>query len=104
MGLRAHVQTKHEIEYGRCHFNWCQEEIYGWLVDNGVSVYTDQEHCLEYANDWEVEKSTLKNIPESAYAPIGEGDDDEISADELREFVADLLAAPTGEYAYVSWY
>lgn len=30
--------------------------------------------------------------------------DYEITADELREFVKDLLDAPTGEYAYVSWF
>lgn len=44
MGYRAHVQTKHVIEYGGCHFNWQSEEIHDWLVDNGMDI-------CRYVND-----------------------------------------------------
>lgn len=105
MGMRAHVQTKHVIEYGGSYFNWMQEAVYHWLCENDVQVYTPNEQGA-YAEDWEIEKEGLEAIPESAYRPLCEGTDDEISADELREFVKDLLAAPTGDpdYAWVSWF
>lgn len=101
MGIRAHVQTKRVIEYGNCHFNYAQNTIYWWLVDNGVDVYTDDDRG-ENSNEWQIDKSSLKNIPNSAYKSLDE--DDEISADDLREFVKDMLEAATDEYAYVSWF
>lgn len=103
MGYRAHVQTKHIIEYGNCHFNWQQEEVYDWLTENGVYIYGDDDLTC-YSHEWEIEKSDLEKIPETAYATLNEGTDDEITADELREFVKDMLDAPTGQYVYISWY
>jgi len=103
MGHRAHVQTKRVIEYGNCHFNYEQELVYDWLTENGVSVYTDDDSC--WCNEWEIDKDDLRKIPESAYKTLREGDEwHEVSAEELREFVKDLLDAPTGDYAYVSWF
>jgi len=103
MGYRAHVQTKHVIEYGNCHFNRQSGEIKDWLVDNFVDVLGDGDNEYDHGPEWELEKSQLRNIPESAYHSIGVGDE-KITADELREFVKDLLDAPTGDYAYVSWF
>ena len=105
MGMRAHVQTKHVIEFGGGeYFSWRQQEIYGWLCENGVSVYTTNDQG-EYAEDWEIDKSSLQSIPEDAYKDIeNSGGDVIVDADELREFVDELREAPTGEYAYVSWF
>lgn len=103
MGYRAHVQSKHIVEYGgRCHFNCKQEQIYDWLCANGVHIYGDDTYCK--GNEWEIDKDELRAIPDEAYATIHEGTDHEIFAEELREFVDECLAAPTGEYAYVSWF
>ena len=99
MGIRAHVETKHEIEYGdRAYFNWKQSEIYDWLEENGVDVFTSGQD--EYVSDWEIAKETLDNIPEEAFVDIGE----EITAEDLRQFVDDLKRAKTGEISYVSWF
>lgn len=103
MGYRAHVQTKHVIKYGGCHFNWQSDVIKDWLVENFVDVCGDYYNEFNHGSEWELDKSQLRAIPESAYHSIG-GGDDEITADELRDFVKDLLDAPTGDYAYVSWF
>ena len=103
MGRHAHVMTKREIEYGDSHFNYAQELIYDWLRENGVEVFTDGDSF--YDKEWQVNKDALRGIPETAYATLYESDEgDEISPNELREFVRDLLDAPTGEYAYISWF
>lgn len=103
MGYRAHVQTKHVIEYGGCHFNWQSGEIKDWLEENSVDVLGDCDNTYDYGAEWELEKSQLRAIPEDAYHDIGLGSD-KITADELRDFVKELLDAPTGAYAYVSWF
>ena len=103
MGYRAHVQTKHVIEYGGCYFNWKSGTIRDWLVESGVAIYGDPDNDYDNGAEWELEKDQLRAIPESAYQDIGHGDD-KVEADALREFVCDLLAAPTGDYAYVSWF
>lgn len=41
MGYRAHVHTKHDIEYGHCHFNWQSGLIHDWLIENGVDILGD---------------------------------------------------------------
>lgn len=101
MSMSGHVQTKHEIEYGGSYFGWNQDRVYGWLVEHDVNVCSD-ENNVEYATEWEIPKSDLRKIPESAFDEIDA--DGDIDADELREFVEELLEAPTGEYAYVSWF
>lgn len=106
MGTRAHIQTKHVIEYGSSYFNSAlQEAIYEWLSENGVQVFTTNDQGC-YADEWEISKSDLLVIPDDAYEPMQEGTDVSISADELRRFVKDLLDAPTGDpdYAWVSWF
>lgn len=102
MGMRAHVHTKHVIEYGGCHFNWASDIIHDWLIDNGVCGFGDGSD-YDGGSEWEFYKGDLRNIPEDAYKDI-EGRGEVIKADELREFVKELLDAPTGEYAYVSWF
>ena len=102
MGCRAHVHTKHEIVYGSCHFNWASDRIKDWLVENGVYIFGNGDE-YDCGAEWEIDKYRLKNIPDEAFHDIGTGED-KIAADELREFVHDLLAAPTGDYAYVSWF
>lgn len=105
MGCRAHVQTKHEIEYGNCHFNWAADDVGEWLNDNGVDFTSlATEDWMTDMWEWELDKEQLRAIPESAYATLNEGTDDEITADELRGFVKDCLAAPTGDCAHVSWF
>lgn len=101
MSMSGHVQTKHEIEYGGSYFGWNQPAVYEWLVEHDVNVCSD-ENNVEYATEWEIPKSDLRKIPESAFGEIDA--DGDIDADELREFVEKLLEAPTGEYAYVSWF
>ena len=101
MGYRAHVQTKHEIEYGSCHFNCKQELIYDWLCANGVNICGEDTYCK--GGEWEIGKDELRIIPNRAYEGIGKCDD-RITAKELHDFVDELLAAPTGDYAYVSWF
>ena len=102
MGVRAHIETKHEIEYGdRVYFNWKQPEIYDWLVGNGVDIVTDTvDGDGSTAMEWEIDKDTLNDIPEEAFVDI----DEEITAEDLRQFVDDLKRARTGGYAYVSWF
>lgn len=103
MGIRAHIQTKHEIEYGNhSYFNWCKPDIYDWLYENGVDVYCGEEGAD--SDDWEIEKSSLREIPEDAYADIRGASGEEITEEDLRRFVSELKRAPTGEYAYVSWF
>lgn len=105
MGCRAHVQTKHEIEYGDCHFNWAAGDITEWLNDNGVDFTSlAAESWATGMWEWEIDKEQLRAIPELAYVTLNEGTDDEITADELRDFVKELIDAPTGDYAYVSWF
>lgn len=103
MGYRAHVQTKHEIEYGNCHFNHQSGQIKDWLIENSVDVMGDSDNDYDHGPEWELDKSQLRAILESAYHSIGK-DGDEITADELRDFVEDMLSAPTGDYVYVSWF
>ena len=103
MGYRAYVQTKHEIEYGNCHFNYQSGQIKDWLIENSVDVMGDSDNDYDHGPEWELDKSQLRAIPESEYHSIGK-DGDEITADELRDFVEDMLGAPTGDYVYVSWF
>lgn len=56
MGYRAHVQTKHEIEYGKCHFNWESGEIHDWLTENGVDICGDEYNDYDGGSEWEIYK------------------------------------------------
>ena len=101
MSYSGHVQTKHEIEYGGAYFNWQIEEIKSWLAENDVCICGCQD-TSSGCEEWELDKSELQKIPEDAYRDIG--GEWKISADDLREFVEECLDAPTGEWAYVSWW
>ena len=98
MGIRAHVHTKHEIEYGGCHFNWRREEVYDWLCNLGVYVYGDE--CSE---EWEIDKDDLRKLKPEDFADHHTEYGD-LSGEEMEVFVRECLAAPTGDYAYVSWF
>ena len=102
MGYRAHVQTRHEIEYGNCHFNFNDDIVVKWLRDNGVYVCGGEEYGT--GSEWEMLKDELRSIPESAYVALHDGKGYGVTGDELRKFVKDCLAAPTGDYAYISWF
>lgn len=101
---RPHVLTKREIEYGR-EFNFPNksDEIWKWLTDNGVDIYGAGD-CGELP-EWEIDKNQLERIPEGAYRDIkSHFKHDDITADDLRAFVKELLRAPTGDFAYISWF
>ena len=105
MDYKPHVLTKHEIEYGR-EFNFSNksDEIWEWLTHNGVDILGAGD-CGELP-EWEIDKSQLERIPEDAYKDIKScsGNDDDITANDLRAFVKELLRAPTGDFAYISWF
>ena len=103
MGNRAHVHTKHEIEYGEGQLNWCRDLIGDWLRKNGVSVYETSNDGVD-ATEWELDKGELRDIPESAYTRLRDYGGEEITASELRAFIQEMLNTPTGEYVYVSWF
>ena len=100
MGCRAHIQKKHIIEYtDKVYFNWMQSAILHWFGQNGIHVSVmNGDGCDD---SWVIVKSFLYCIPDSAYSQL-EGHN--ITADELRQFVRDLINADTGEYAYVDWW
>lgn len=98
MGFRAHIHTKHVIEYSdSSYFNWNKSRIYDWLVDNGVDIWPGPD--ADY-NSWVIYKPTLDNIPEEAYKDI----DEDILAEDLRRFVEELKQTKTGYDAYVDWF
>ena len=98
MGFRAHIHTKHVIEYSdNSYFNWNKSRIFEWLVDNGVDIWSGPEG--DY-NSWVIYKPTLDNIPEEAYKDI----DEDILADDLRRFVEELKQTKTGYDVYVDWF
>lgn len=102
MSMNAYIHTKHIVEYGDEYFTSTNTEVIkSWLNDNGVSVYRTWNDDTE---EWEIDKLELKSIPESAYEEIMCGEYCEISGEELRKFVKELLDAPTGCYAYISWF
>ena len=101
MSNRAHIQSKHIVEYADFGTisSYYADAIYYFLDDHGVEI-----HSVEGSEttEWEVEKEYLRSIPDEDYDkhiwPSG------ITGDAVREFVADMIEAPTGEYAYVSWF
>lgn len=111
MGYRAHVQTKHEIEYGSEEFfGWCNDALYEWLWDYAeVDIHTNDEWGC--GDEWEIRKDSLHQIPESAYSSesvaglVGKTKcTEEDVVEELHAFIDALIAAPTGEWVYVSWF
>ena len=98
MGLRAYVHTKHDIQYGECHFSWRREEVYDWLIDHGVNVYGG-----ECSNEWEIDKDSLRSLKPEEISDFST-EDGVLSGEDMDAFVSECLAAPTGDYAYVSWF
>lgn len=103
MSERLHVNTKREIEYGySIHVD--REILLGWLYDNDVPVYGSD------TNEWEIERSYLEELPDSAYVDLhntwGKGEDYiEIDADELRELVREMLESQAdSDYVFISWF
>lgn len=52
MGNRLHIQTRHEIEYGSCGFNWEMDGLERLLTDAGCCIggELDSDAC----GDWEI--------------------------------------------------
>ena len=100
MGCRAHIQRMHVVEYTNCtYFNWMQGAILHWFGQIGIQVSVmNGDGCDE---SWVIEKSFLYGIPDRAYSKLEEHN---ISADELRKFVQDLINVHTGDYVYVDWF
>lgn len=98
MGYRPHIQTKHIIETGDAipDMNFKSQTVWNFFLDNDVDVIGGGEYGEN--SEWELEKDQLKAIPEEAFV-----DRDEITGEQFRELVKGLIAAPTGEYAYLSW-
>ena len=100
MGYRPHICEKHEIRYfdATPNFNHRTEELERWFNDKaGVEVYHDDVN-----DDWEFDKSQLREIPESAYENLD--DYPNLGADDLRNLVKSLIDAPTGEWAFMDWF
>ena len=103
MSERLHVNTKREIEYGySIHVD--REILLRWLCDNDVPVYGSD------TDEWEIERSYLEELPDSAYVDLhntyGKGEDYiEIDADELRELVREMLESQAdSDYVFISWF
>ena len=100
MSCRAHIHQKHEIAYGDATLNAVfADSLKDWLYKHGAGpCYTSNEDTEE----WEVSKEALRAIPESAYdEPVSTHG---LDRKQIHEFVQELLNAPTGEYAWVSWF
>ena len=101
MANRAHIQSKHIVEYAD--FGtisaYYADAIRIFLEDHGVEINSVENSDT---TEWEVEKEFLRSIPDEDYDkhiwPSG------MIGDVVRNFVADMIDAPTGEYAYVSWF
>ena len=52
MSKRINIQTKHVIEYGTNGFNYQQGGLYGLLCEVGCSVWSNDEDCPEYGDEW----------------------------------------------------
>ena len=116
MGYRVHIQTKHEIEYGSEYFSHHKEALWDWLTRFGVEVRGIGDYC-EGCDEWEIDKEQLRALKDrgdeafsrEAAAPFvnvcaWRPDTIDRAIDELKSFVDDCLAAPTGETAYMSWW
>ena len=98
-----HVNTKREIEYGySIHVN--RDILLKWLDENDVPVYERD------TDEWEIERSYLESLPDSAYVDLhntwGKDEDYiEIGADELRELVSEMLESQADtDYVFISWF
>ena len=55
MGRRGHVQVRQPV-YGSVGFtDWAQGAAASWLRERGVSLCTQEECGVEYADRWEIE-------------------------------------------------
>ena len=103
MGERLCVNTKRVIEYGySIHVD--RDILLRWLNDNDVPVYGRD------TDEWEIERSYLESLPDSAYVDLhntwGKDEDYiEIGADELRELVKEMLESQADtDYVFISWF
>ena len=103
MSESLHVNTKREIEYGySIHVD--RDILLRWLDENDIPVYERE------TNDWEIERSYLEALPDSAYVDLHntwgkDNDYIEIGADELREVVREMLESQANsDYVYISWF
>lgn len=119
MGIRAHICDKWErtflkgegylkgytlkVEYYPKQTVWMNNRqwyLYNWLVQ-----FLEDEYCIGdegNAEEWEFLKKDLRHIRDEAY---GEVDPTYIDADELKQFIAECLAAnPESERVNIEWF
>ncbi len=120
MSMSMRIQTKHEIEYApsRKDFNGSDEPQLFDLICNGFECAgARSEEDGGCAVDWEFCKSEMRHIFKSEegsrepsrplalrdeYAEIAE--DNGFDPAEVAVLCADLYEAPTGGYAFASWF
>jgi hypothetical protein len=98
--------VKHEIEYGDHGISgWYCDDVKDFLTKNGVSICETTSE--DYGNiEWEIDKDELRALTDKAYWDAADElmFTDDFTETDLRRFVKSCIDAPTGEYAYVSWF
>ena len=95
----AHIQTKHEVEYGSA-YGLDRGELYGFLSDLQVPIWTGGEYADEYSNEWEIPRCALEAIKPWRYRRI----EDAGRRRTIRKFIRDCLKAQTGDNIYISFF
>ena len=102
MSIGAHIQTKHEIEYGSEHLeyqgDYLGDDLLSWLTSHNVGV---GEAGGGY--EWEIDREGLKGLKDEDYADLNDFELEDVKS-EVMDFVRDCLATSTGDYVYVSWF
>lgn len=95
----AHIQIKHEVEYGSS-YHIDSEELYGFLTDLQIPVWTGDSYADEYSNEWEIPRFALKSIKPQSYRRIKDSD----TRNNIRNFIKDALQTQTGDTVYISFF
>lgn len=111
MGLRAHVVTKYEVEYGIGEFNYQAEELRSLIEESGIcSVYLSSED--DYYSDWEILAFALKARIEEI-EKMSEEDIKEFWSDDDypgKEYIVSMLksfynqANKGDDYVHIHWF
>ena len=100
MGYRAHIQTKHIVEYGSSEMlNWQSGNLHDWLTAHGVDVINGGE-CGELP-EWELDREQVEALTEEDFNDIG---DYHLDEGELRDFITEMKSTKTGNSIFVSWF
>ncbi len=98
MSIRAHIQTKHEIEYGNSYLGYLSDELLSWLTSHKVYV------CESGGYEWEIDREGLEGLKDEDYNDLNDFGLEDDAKSEVVDFVRDCLATNTGNYVYVSWF